>query len=133
MNEYKIEREAVLWAWRILHEGEPSPRDIAVFIKAVLSGDVARPCCAMAPAESARLVRIAIAYVEAAKNHIDTVLELETNLDRVTKELESLRTVATWYRIADHQRDFASNATTESYRKAAEAMDKALIGGPGGT
>lgn len=116
MSEHKIEREAVLWAWKVLYGDEPNALEIERLVKRVMSGDANVP-----------VVKVAIAYVESAKNHVDTVLELETNLARATGDLESLRTVATWYRIADHnQRHFASAGTTESYRKAAEAMDKAL-------
>lgn len=121
MNEHKIEREAVIWAWKTLYEDE-APRDgtIERLVNHVLAGTPETP-----------VVKVAIAYVEGIKNHLDTVLELETNLARATEELVSLRTVAAYYRIADYNQRRCANTGTVEYRKAAEALDKALGAGPG--
>lgn len=120
MNGHKIEREAVRWAWHHLYRSEPTEETIEACIAAVLRGE-----------DKLDHIRIAIAYVESAKNHVDLVLELETNLESATEELASLRTAAAYYRIADYnQRRCANTGTAECYRRAAEAMDRALGASP---
>lgn len=124
MSEHKIEREAVLWAAAALNwKRVPDGPLLDVLVSDVLAGR-----------ETGPVIRIAIAYVEGVKNHLDTVLELETNLARATEELVSLRTASLCYRAADRaQRQHANTSTARAYCEAAEALDKALGAGPGGT
>lgn len=129
MSEHKIEREAVLWAWATLFpDNEPTEAEIVDLVTTVLSGATTRSIV------KGFVSSVAIAYVEAAKNHIDTVLELETNLARATEELVSLRTASLCYRAADRaQRQHANTSTARAYCEAAGVLDKALGAGHEGT